>query len=100
MEENEHTCMIFAELDYPGTYSDFHHELVVFVAQHFSQVKSGLQGDSWISVLDDGEKVAIDSFSSMKHQVKSRTAGPHVQKVIDTIQLKYKVHVYDKPEQE
>lgn len=92
--------MIFAELDYPGTYFDFHPELVAFIAQHFSQVRSGLQGDSWIWVMDDGEKVTIDTFSSMTHQVKSCTAGPHVQKVIDTLQLKYKVHVYDKPAQD
>ena len=49
----------------------------------------------------DGEvKVAIDTFSSMKHQVKSEKPGRHVQKVIEALQLKYKVKVYERPELE
>lgn len=89
--------MIFAEMNYPSPYEDFHSELSSFLSAHFSQVKSGLQGDSWFWIFDGGEKVAIDTFSSMKHQIKSARAGPHVQSVIDTLRSRYSVNVYETP---
>lgn len=92
--------MIFAEFEYEGHYSDFHAELLAFVSKHFSHVQSGLQGDSWIWILDGDEKVAIDTFTSMKHQVKSPRDGAHVRKVIDTLQRQFRMKVYDKPEPE
>lgn len=90
--------MIFADLLYSHKYSDIHSELVCFVNSRFSEVKSGLQGDSWIWIFDGGEKVAIDTFSSMTHQVKSSKPGAHVQQVLDTLQIKYKLKVYEEPE--
>lgn len=92
--------MIFAEIDYPHHYSDLHAGLVELVEQHFSHVQSGLQGDSWIWITDGGEKVSIDTFTSMKHQVKSATAGPHVQRVVKILLTKYQLAVYDCPERE
>ena len=92
--------MIFADFEYSDKYSDVHSELVGFVNAHFSQVKSGLQGDSWIWILDGDEKVAIGTFSSMKHQVKSKKPGVHVQQVIDALRLRYKLKVYEEPELE
>jgi len=59
--------MIFADMEYQNEYSDFHSELVVFIESNFSMVKSGLQGDSWIWIFEADEKVAINTFSSMKH---------------------------------
>jgi hypothetical protein len=92
--------MIFAELEYEGDYSVFHETLITFVNAHFSNVESGHQGDSWIWILDGEEKVAIDTFTSMKHQVKSSTKGPHVQKVIDALQRKFKLKILSEPELE
>ena len=92
--------MIFAEMENPNENSDFHGELLAFLSEHFLQLKSGLQGDSWFWIFDGEEKVAIDTFLSMKHQIKCRKAGQHVQKVIGTLQLKYKLKVYEKPELE
>lgn len=92
--------MIFAEMEYQEDYPDFHSELLVFVGKHFAKVKSGLQGDSWIWIEDGEERVVIDTFTSMKHQIKSRKAGLHVGKVIKILLLKYKVRVYDEPERE
>lgn len=89
--------MIFAEIDYPSDYADFHPELLAFVGQHFSRIESGLQGDSWIWIMDGGEKVALDTFTAMKHQVKSRKAGPHVEQVIETLRRRYAVKVYAEP---
>ena len=92
--------MIFAELQYPQHYSDAHDEILAFIGARFSQVQSGHQGDSWIWILDGGEKVAIDTFTSMKHQVKSHKPGPHVQQVIEALQRKYKINVFGVPELE
>jgi hypothetical protein len=92
--------MIFAQIEYQEHYSDFHAELLAFVGRHFSQVQSGLQGDSWIWILDGGEKVAIDTFTSMKHQIKSPKAGAHVRKVIETLLSRFDMKVYEEPELE
>jgi hypothetical protein len=89
--------MIFAELDYPQHYSDVHDELLAFVRRHFSQVQAGHQGDSWIWILDDGEQVAIDTFTSMRHQIKSGRPGAHVRKVIDVLRGQFVVSVYPEP---
>ena len=92
--------MIFAEMKYQKHYSDFHTELLAFISRHFSQVQSGLQGDSWIWILDGEERVAIDTFTSMKHQIKSVKAGAHVQKVIDTLLRQFELKVYGEPARE
>ncbi len=92
--------MIFAEIKYPHHYSDVHSGLVALVEQHFSHVQSGLQGDSWIWIMDGGEKVSIDTFTSMIHQVKSAKAGPHVQRVVEVLLTKYQVAVYEAPAEE
>lgn len=68
--------MIFAEMDYPDEYWDFHDELKTHVASHFDRWESGLQSDSWFWIFDADQKVAIDTFSSMKHQVKAAAPCP------------------------
>ena len=92
--------MIFAELIYDDEYAAVHDPLVSLLRKHFSQVESGLQGDSWIWILDESEKVTVDTFTSMKHQVKSAKPGLHVQKVIQALQTVHKLRIYQKPELE
>ncbi|GAB1622102.1 hypothetical protein AAOGI_21520 [Agarivorans albus] len=93
--------MIFAELEYSDHYNEMHAPIVEFIKSKFDDVKSGHQCDSWIWVFSDGHKVAIDTFSSMKHQVKSEvTENPLINKVIEALQQKYKVSVYQLPELE
>ncbi|MDH0892835.1 MULTISPECIES: hypothetical protein [unclassified Pseudomonas] len=89
--------MIFAEMDYPESYSDFHNELKMHLSGYFQRLESGLQGDSWFWIHEQEGKVAIDTFTSMKHQVKAPSSGPHVQKVIQVLQARYKVKVYAEP---
>ena len=89
--------MIFAELAYDKRYSDFHSELLVCLRSDFSNLQSGLQGDSWIWIMDGEEKVAIDTFTSMKHQIKSRKPGVHVQNVIEKLLRHFEVKVYAEP---
>jgi hypothetical protein len=92
--------MVFAEMVYQTHYADFHPELVAFVGRTFSQVQSGLQGDSWIWILDGEEKVALDTFTSMKHQIKSPKAGAHVQAVVEALRRRFELNVYAQPELE
>jgi hypothetical protein len=92
--------VIFADMKYPETYEQFHEELGGFLAAHFPRLQSGLQGESWFWILEDEEKVAIDTFHSMKHQVKAERPGPLVQKVLDVLRARYEVDVYDHPVRE
>lgn len=63
--------MIFAEMEYEKHYSDIHDGLVIFIKSKFPNLDYGLQGDSWIWIIENNKKVDIDTFSSMKHQIKS-----------------------------
>ena len=92
--------MIFAEMIYDGEYGELHGELLSLLIRAFRNVESGHQGDSYIWVLDGAERVAIDTFSSMKHQVKSPRPGPHVQAVIDVLRQQYELRIYERPELE
>jgi len=97
MEKNDSAELIFAEIRYSGNHRDVHYDLVRILEGYFSNIQSGLQGDSWIWITDGDDKVAIDTFSSMTHEVKSYTAGPLVQKVIEALRIKYDVQVFDDP---
>lgn len=92
--------MIFAELKYPGRYEEMHEELTRHIIEHFVQVEHGIQCDSWIQVSEADQVVTVDSFLSRKHLVRSSRPCLLVQKVIAVLQLKYAVHVFDKPEYE
>jgi hypothetical protein len=92
--------MIFAALEYPETYEDMHDGLVAFVKARFSKIDFGLQGDSWIWIFLGDDKVAIDTFSSMKHLIKASRPGSHVDAVIEALRGAYTVRVYSAPELE
>jgi len=78
--------MVFAELQYDQHYSELHSSLVELIESNFENIEHGLQGDSWIWILEKGEKVAIDTFSSMKHQVKSDASNKDfANRVIETL---------------
>ena len=93
--------MIFAEMEYEKHYSEFHDELVTFIKSEFPNIEYGLQGDSWIWIFENNEKVAIDTFSSMKHQIKSSNKEfSLVNRVIEYVSSRYKVVAYSTPELE
>ena len=90
--------MIFAELQYDQDYADMHFELVEHLQKRYPDLQSGLQSDSWIWIFSGEEKVAVDTFYSMKHQVKSENPkSALVREVIKSLAEKYKVVVLDKP---
>ena len=93
-------AVIFAELDYDCSYDEAHDQLSSVLRRSFSMVEDGHQGDSWIWVHDGSVKVAIDTFSSMKHQVKSELPGEHVQRVLDALGRHYRLLIKNPPEPE
>jgi hypothetical protein len=92
--------MIFAVLNYNERYEEKHRDLCTLLNSRFSHVESGLQSDSWIWIYYGDEKVAIDTFTSMTHQVKSARPGKHVDDVIAVLKEKYEVLTYEEPEWE
>ena len=92
--------MIFATINYKGKYEDFHLPILLHLQENFERVDAGLQGDSWIWVYDGENKVAIDTFTSMNHQVKSEKVNPLIQKVISVLQEKFDVSIYTPPQPE
>jgi hypothetical protein len=92
--------VIFAELDYSGTYESFHSQLGAFLEKNFQHLESGLEGDSYFWIFDGDDKVAIDTFTSMKHQVKASAGGPHVQKVLYALAREFNVKVLEQPQLE
>jgi hypothetical protein len=92
--------MIFADLQYSGRYEDHHNEILSLLKERFLRVDAGLQCDSWIWVWVADEKVAIDSFSSMTHQVKSSRPGKHVEEVIAVLKERFELVIYPSPEPE
>ena len=93
--------MIFADINYKGKCENFHSPILNHIQENFEQVDSGMQGDSWIWIYEGKNKVAIDTFSSMKHQVKTNIKeSTLVHKVINVLQEKFDLHVYAQPELE
>jgi len=93
--------MVFAEMQYEQDYSEMHFELVEYLKTKYPKIEYGLQGDSWIWIFDGDDKVAIDTFYSMKHQIKSESSESClVRQVIRMLSLRYKLTEYDDPEPE
>jgi hypothetical protein len=90
--------VIFAEMKYSGHYSDIHDGLASFVKSRFDNVEEGLQGDSWISIRIGCDRVELDTFTSMTHQIKSPRSGSHVDAVIGVLKERYEIQVYPEPE--
>ena len=93
--------MIFADFEYDDDYGDVHDGLVDFVSAHFDEVQHGLQGDSWIWIFDGDDKVAIDTFSAMTHQVKCASPDSRLlEKVLARLSTGYTLRLYTDPEPE
>ena len=92
--------MIFAEIEDRGRYEEMHEDLCSLLRSRFAHVESGLQCDSWIWVHIGPEKVAVDTFTSIAHQVKSSCPGKHVEDVIAVLKEQFSVIVFKEPEWE
>lgn len=93
--------MIFAELRYQGHYSDQHDSIVACLLPEFPDLQSGHQGDSWIWIGDESNRICIDTFYSMTHQIKA--ANPDnalLEPVLKRLQGVFEVDVFDSPQTE
>ena len=90
-------ALTFAVIDHPESYYDAYDVLLAHIRQHFSDVQSGVQGDAWIWIFEDGEKVAVDSFYAMQMEIHADADSPLVQKVIDLVGEIYPVRRYEEP---
>jgi hypothetical protein len=91
------TDTAFAVIEHDRSYGDFYDELLAYIEKHFARIQSGLQGDAWIWITQDGQKVAVDTFTAMQFEIKSDRRNALLQAVIDTIRKKYPVRLYDPP---
>jgi len=87
----------FAVIEHSQRYYDFYNELLDHIKRHFAHVESGIQGDAWIYVTQEEQTVAVDTFCSMQFEIKSDGKNALLQSVIDTIQEKYPVRIYNTP---
>ncbi|WP_189454343.1 hypothetical protein [Cognatilysobacter bugurensis] len=92
--------MVFAELHYEQHYSVEHEGIASVLSRSFPNVRSGLQGDSWIWITEHEHKVAVDTFTAMKHQVKSESPCTLVNRVLAALSRQYKMKVFTPPEPE
>lgn len=94
MEENE--FVIFAELE-----RDKFEEILARLMQHYPDIQSGRQGDDWIWVHFDDDKVEIDSFTSMQLEVKAkRRHTAVVQKLVNFMEPRWVLQVFDPPKED
>lgn len=89
--------MIFAELQYDQSYAEVHEPLVALLVRHFPDVRAGLQGDSWVWIVEAGQKVAVDTFTSMQHQVKSPGPSFLVDEVLTVLARQYQLRILHPP---
>lgn len=91
--------MVFAELRYPGHYSDQHDAIVECLINIFTELQHGHQGDSWIWIGEGEDKVSIDTFYSMTHQIRASTRDtPLLAPVLDQLQLSFDIEIYREPQ--
>lgn len=91
--------MIFGEIVHEEHYYDVFPGLLELIESAFENVESGVQGDAWIWIIENTEKVALDTFTSMSFQLKSvKNGGLLIEKVISVLEDKYKVYLYEEPE--
>ena len=93
--------MIFGEIENSDSYYDFYDELRAYVEKHFQHVESGIQGDAYIWIINEDQKVSLDTFSSMRFQIKSNAiSSTLLEAVINALRKKYSILLYREPETE
>ena len=91
--------MIYGEIISDKNYYDFYPELLELIQRNFENVEAGVQGDAYIWIMNENEKIALDTFTSMRFQIKSnRYGGTLLESVIQLLESKLSVYMYEKPE--
>lgn len=90
--------MIIGEIESSESYYDLYGKLLEFIKIHFRSVESGLQGDAYIWIASEGEKVSLDTFSSMRFQIKANASSSSLAKlVVNALKKQFAVQLYPEP---
>ena len=90
--------MVIAELRYEGHYDDQHRAIVACLVKEFPDLQNGHQGDSWIWIGEENNRISIDTFYSMTHQVKAADPdNPLLGQVLRQLQSVFEVEILDIP---
>ena len=93
--------MIFGEIASDEQYESFYPDLLIFVLQHFDDVKYGTKGDVYIRISENNEVVELDTLTTVRFQIKECMGkGVLVAKVIRLLKKEYGVYLYDEPQVE
>ncbi len=93
--------MIYGEIVSDESYYDLYPKILDFISSRFSAVEPGVQGDAYIWIHSNAEKVSLDTFTSMRFQIKSeQNGGVLVEEVISALEEKFKLWIYTEPEPE
>jgi len=91
--------VIHGEIVTDESYYNIYPSLLELLTKNFTVIESGIQGDAYICVKYEDELVMLDTFSSMKFQIKSNmTGGRLLEQVITVLENYYTVCIYDIPE--
>jgi len=90
---NQDDFVIFAELN-----RDHFDEILQTLTEHFENIQSGRQGDDWIWIHLDDDKIEIDSFYSMNLELKGKYVLFSVAKqIIQKMEGNWIIQVFDPP---
>jgi hypothetical protein len=95
--EPKEKIMIFAELLYDTHYNDTHDEIEALLRCHFPDIECGFQCDSHFTIRAADTEVRVDTFSCMRHEVKSRERSDLVEQVIGVLETRYRLTIFDPP---
>ena len=85
----------FAVIEHSKNYYEFYYELLDYITEYFPHTESGIQGDAYIWIKYNEHRVSVDTFGAMQFEIKSDSKNTLLQDVIETIQKKYPVRLYD-----
>lgn len=90
---NQDDFVIFAELN-----RDHFDEILQTLQKRFEYIEHGRQGDDWIWVHLENDKLEIDSFYSMNLEVKGRYEHtPVVGQILQALKDDWILQVFDPP---
>lgn len=91
--------MVIGEIIHEQHYVDVFQGLLELINTMFENVDSGIQGDAWIWIFEEEEKVSLDTFSSMRFQIRvEKKDGQLLDKILSILESKYKLSLYEEPE--
>ncbi|MBT8449622.1 MAG: hypothetical protein KJO69_08025 [Gammaproteobacteria bacterium] len=92
--------MIFAKIIYSDHSEEIHQPLVDCLQEKYPDLQCGHQGDSWIWITEGDQKVEIDTFYAMYHEVRSATDSPLVWSVLEQLDADFDLVIIDPPEED